>query len=524
MFAFALWDCQEGTLNLVRDRLGKKPLYYGWAGKTFLFASELKALRMHPDFLPDLDRNALVLYLRYSYVPCPYSIYRSIRKLPPGTILTLHKAHRQESIATYWSAREMAERGVAEGFNGSEHEAVANLDHLLRDAVKARMIADVPLGALLSGGVDSSTVVALMQAQSHRPVKTFTIGFHDSSYNEAPEARAVADYLHTDHTELYITPQEAQNVIPRLPIIYDEPFADSSQIPTFLVSRLTRRHVTVALSGDGGDELFGGYNRYLWVRNVCDRVGRLPRSLRILISRCLRALPPERWDEVFNMLGSILPDFVKQRTPGDKLQKLARILDATGPEEIYLRLVSHWQNPGQVAINGIEPSTLLSDRSSWAQLPDFTQQMMYLDAVTYLPDDILVKVDRASMGVALELRAPLLDYRVFEFAWQIPLSMKIRNGQGKYLLRQVLYQYVPQRLIERPKTGFGVPLHTWLRGPLKAWAESLLDPARLKREGYLRPEPIQALWQQHLSGRHNWQHLLWNILMLQAWLDEARHR
>lgn len=524
MFALALWDRKGRLLHLVRDRLGEKPLYYGWMGRTFLFGSELKALRAHPEFRGEVDRGALALYLRHNYIPTPYSIYRGIRKLPPGTRLTLNGADAGAAPTPipYWSFREVSERGVAEPFTGSADEAAAHLDTLLRDAVKLRMEADVPLGAFLSGGIDSSTVVALMQAQGDRPVKTFTIGFHEAAYNEAEDAKAVARHLGTEHTELYVTPGEAMAVIPRLPALYDEPFADSSQIPTFLVSELARRHVTVSLSGDAGDELFGGYNRYFWGRSIWQRIGWMPRGMRGAAARALTVLPPEAWETVFRMTGPVLPGKIKQRSPGDKLHKLAEILAVNDPETMYLGLVSHWKDPASLAVGASEPPTVLTDRSQWADLPDFTQRMMYLDTVTYLPDDILVKVDRASMGVSLEGRIPFLDHRVVEFAWRLPLSMKVRDGQGKWLLRQVLYGYVPRGLIERPKMGFGVPIDAWLRGPLRDWAESLLAERRLRAEGFLHPRPIREKWAEHLSGRRNWQYHLWDVLMFQAWLESYK--
>lgn len=516
MFAFALWDRKEHVLHLVRDRLGIKPLYYGWMGKTLLFGSELKALRAHPDFEGRIDRNALALFLRHNYIPAPYCIYQGIYKLPPGCMLSIN-GYSTPMPVPYWSAREVVQRGSADHFDGSEDEAADQLEILLTEAVRLRMVADVPLGAFLSGGVDSSTVVALMQAQSQRPVETFTIGFYEDEYNEAEDAKAVARHLGTDHTELYVTPEEAMAVIPRLPVLYDEPFADSSQIPTFLVSQLARRHVTVSLSGDGGDELFAGYNRYFWCRSIWRKIGWMPGTLKKAAAGGLKALTPQSWEFLFKRLGPVLPERVKQRNPGDKLHKLAEVLVADRPEVMYLNLASHWKDPASLVPGAIEPATALNDPGQWADLHDFTGRMMYLDLVTYLPDDILTKVDRASMGVSLEARVPLLDHRVVEFAWRLPLAMKIRNGQGKWLLRRVLYRYVPHELIERPKMGFGVPIDRWLRGPLKEWANDLLDAGRLKREGFLNPDPITRIWREHLNGERNWQYYLWDILMFQAW-------
>ena len=519
MFAFALWDCRERALHLARDRFGEKPLYYGRMGNAFLFGSELKALQQHPAWRGEIDRNVLALYLRHNHVPAPYSIYKGISKLPPGTLLTLGAETWGEAVPRpYWSLRKIAESGIAQPFAGSEGEAVETLDGLLRSAVRGQMMADVPLGAFLSGGVDSSLVVALMQAQSSRPVKTFTIGFSDAQYNEAEYAKAVARHLGTEHTELYVTPDQAREVIPRLPEIYDEPFADSSQIPTLLVAQLARQHVTVSLSGDGGDELFGGYNRYLWADAIWRKVRWLPKIGRRALGGALTALPPRTWDRLFQAA----PSGLRQRTPGDKLHKLAEILAADSPEQVYLNLVSQWKTPAAVALGSREPQTLLIDPAQRSALPEFIQRMMLLDAVSYLPDDILTKVDRAAMAVSLETRTPFLDHRVAEFAWHLPLAMKINHGVGKWPLRQVLYRYVPQNLIERPKMGFAVPVGAWLRGPLINWAEDLLDEARLREEGYFDPAPIRRKWQEHLSGKRNWQDCLWNVLMFQEWLARQR--
>lgn len=518
MFAIALWDRRERVLILARDRIGKKPLYYGFSGDAFLFGSELKALRAYPGFAGEVDRDALLLYLRFGYVPAPYSIYKGIAKLPPGTLATV-KPGEAPRIQPYWQARQVVERGLAERLELSETEAEGELDALLRDAVRRRMIADVPLGALLSGGLDSSTVVALMQTQSSRPVKTFTIGFFESAYNEAEAAKAVASHLGTDHTELYVTPEQAQAVIPRLPHLYDEPFADSSQIPTFLVCELARRHVTVSLSGDGGDELFAGYNRYLWAENVWRRLRHVPVAGRAAAATILGRVPPPMWDRLYALVEPLVPARARLRLPGDKLHKLAQWLTVHGPDELYRLVVSQWPLPELLAVAGHEPETVLSDGDLARIIPNFTERMMFLDLVTYLPDDILVKVDRASMGVSLETRNPLLDHRVVEWAWRLPLSFKKRGGSSKWLLRRVLYRYVPAALIERPKMGFGVPIDSWLRGPLREWAEELLDEARLRREGYLRPEPIRKAWRDHLSGHQNEQHRLWTILMFQAWKE-----
>jgi asparagine synthase (glutamine-hydrolysing) len=524
MFALALWDRETCKLTLARDRLGEKPLYFGlWRG-VLLFASELKAIKAYPGFDASIDRDALTLYLRHNAIPAPYTIYSGIHKLVPGTTLTVTAdalAHHGELPApvAFWTARAAAEGGRVQPFTGSTIQAEAQLESLLRQSIAGQMVTDVPLGAFLSGGVDSSLVVALMQSQSSRAVKTFTIGFHEPSYNEAEHALAVAKHLGTEHTELYVTPDEARDIIPLLPALFDEPFADSSQIPTYLLARMTRQQVTVSLSGDGGDELFGGYNRYFWATNIWRKIGWMPWPLRAALAGVLTALPPQAWDTAFSRLSRVLPENLRYANPGDKLHKAAEILAARSPEEIYLGLVSHWKRPENVVIGGVEPATVLTDASRWADLPDFESRMMYLDQVSYLPDDILVKVDRAAMGVSLETRVPLLDHRVVEFAWRLPLAMKIRQGQGKWILRQVLYKYVPRELIERPKMGFGVPIDQWLRGPLRDWAETLLDESRLRREGYFEPAPIRKKWREHLSGDRNWAYYLWDVLMFQAWLE-----
>lgn len=521
MFAFALWDRRERTLQLVRDRLGIKPLYYGYVEKTFLYGSELKALCAYPKFAPGIDRGALALQMRHNYIPQPYSIYQGIQKLPPGCILSIKAngsvPYEKAAPKSYWSAKEIAEQGEAEPFTGTEQDAVKQLDALLRDAVGLRMVADVPLGAFLSGGIDSSTVVALMQAQSTRPVKTFTIGFYEDNYNEARQAKAVAAHLGTDHTELYVTPEEAQAVIPKLPVLFDEPFSDMSQIPTYLISALARQQVTVSLSGDGGDELFGGYNRYFMGRSIWTKVRWMPQPARRAGAWGLGRVKIATWNRFFSAADRFLPPRMRFRLPGDKMHKLAEVLAVKHSQQFYEYLVSHWKRPDDLVVGAHEPPTVLNEPSEWAELPEFSQRMMFLDLISYLPDDILVKVDRASMGVSLEARVPLLDHRVVEFAARVPVSMKIRTGQGKWLLRQVLYQYVPKELIERPKMGFGVPIDAWLRGPLREWAEDLLDEKRLEREGYFHPKPIRRLWTEHLLGHGNWQYYLWDVLMFQSW-------
>ena len=532
MFAFALWDCEMRSLSLVRDRIGIKPLFYGWVTGALVFSSELKALRKYPGFDNPINRNALALLLRHNYIPTPYSIYEGIHKLMPGKILHLdaHTVSAPRSLEdlsnrtiTYWSAREITEQGAGHRFDGSETEAVQQLDALLRDAIGLRMVADVPLGAFLSGGVDSSTVVALMQAQSDRPVKTFSIGFYESKYDEGKHAKAVAHHLGTDHTELYVTPQETLDVIPELPCLFDEPFSDSSQIPTLLISKLARKHVTVSLSGDGGDELFSGYNRYFWGRRLWGNLGWMPTSLRAAVANGLRMESIAFWDKILGFVMPILPHRLRVRMPGYKVRRLAEVLTMSSPEALYRQLVSHWINPADIVLEAHEPLTALTDPVRRADLNDYTERMMYTDLVSYLPDDILTKVDRASMGVSLEARVPLIDHRVVEFAWRIPLNFKIRNGEGKWLLRQVLYRYVPRELIDRPKMGFGVPIDYWLRGPLRDWAEALLAKKRLQQEGFFNPEPVRQKWEEHLSGRGNWHYLLWDVLMFQAW-QEKWHR
>ena len=522
MFAFALWDRADRVLHLARDRAGEKPLYYGWMGDTFVFGSELKSMRRHPAFRPEIDRDALVLFLCYAYVPAPYSIYRDVCKLVPGTVLSIAAAGpRTPRPVPYWSAKDVVERATADPFRGTPDEAVSQLDALLHDAVRMQMVADVPLGAFLSGGIDSSTVVAIMQAESSRPVKTFTIGFAEEGYNEAHYAAAVARHLGTDHTELYVTPSEAMTVIPRLPTMYDEPFADASQIPTHLVSTLARRQVTVSLSGDAGDELFGGYNRHTWGARIWRRVGWMPRPTRHAVAAGLTAVSPQRWKSLFRLLGPVLPNAI--RTRSDAVHKVARVLGAKSADALYVGLASQWSVPEAVVVGATAaPPTIISDAAAWPGVQDFAHRMMFLDLVTYLPDDILAKVDRAAMAVSLETRLPLLDPRVIEFAWRLPLSMKVRGTVGKWALRQVLHRYVPRALVERPKMGFGVPIGAWLRGPLRDWAEALLDEGRLRREGFFDPRPVRARWSEHLSTAFDRQYDLWNVLMFQAWLEDQQ--
>ncbi len=518
MFAFAAFDRKTRILSLGRDRLGIKPLYWGRAGGRIVFASELKALGALPEFSPAIDHEALGAYLCTGYVPAPSSIYQDIYKLEPGTLLDI-SADGETRSARYWSLLDVAERGQAAQLAVNEMEARDQLEALLVDAVSRRMVADVPLGVFLSGGIDSSTVTALMQANSPTPVKSFTIGFHETAYNEATHAKQVAAHLGTDHTELYVTAEQARAVVPKLPAIYDEPFADSSQVPTFLVSEMTRRHVTVALSGDGGDEMFAGYNRYGQGLRAARALKLLPRPAAKCIARALEAVPPSSWDRLFEMV----PRGMRPRLPGDKLHKLAGVL-SDDKRDYYRSLIAQWTGAWSLVKGAAAPEQEALGQAIRARFKDELSWMQYADSVTYLPDDVLTKVDRASMAVSLEARVPLLDHRVAAFAWRLPTHLKMRGGQGKWLLRQVLYKYVPKALVERPKMGFGVPIDSWLRGPLKAWAEDLLDPAAMRRTGLLDAAPVQEKWAEHQSGRRNWQHFLWNVLMFEAWRREQSAR
>ncbi len=493
-----------------------------WAAPS-LFGSELKALRAHPYFNAGVDRAALTEFLRFGYVPAPASMFMGIRKLPPARWIRIAKESDAGDPATpYWSLAAVAKHAMAHRFAGTEEEAADEVDRLLRNSVRLRMISDVPIGAFLSGGIDSSTVVAIMQALSERPVRTFTIGFHERAYDEAETARAIAHHLGTEHTELYVTANEAQAAIPRLPVLYDEPFADSSQIPTMLVSELARRHVSVALSGDAGDEVFGGYTRYSWGENVLSCIQAAPARARSVLKSALLALPAARWDSLFATAGRHLPQALRQRMPGEKLHKLAEVLDATDRHDLYLRLTSAWREPALVVKGGFDGAAALTRDAPSVGIESFAEQMMFADTLSYLPDDILTKVDRATMSVGLEGRIPMLDQALVAFAWQLPVAMKVRSRQGKRPLRQVLARYVPARLFERPKMGFGVPIDAWLRGALRPWAESLLDEQRLRDDGFFEPASIRAKWREHLDGTRNRQHDLWMILMFQAWHDGLR--
>ncbi|OMG71785.1 asparagine synthase (glutamine-hydrolyzing) [Burkholderia ubonensis] len=525
MFAIALWNRESRVLTLARDRIGEKPLYYGRIGDALVFASELKALRSYPGFDGAIDRDALCLYLRQSSVPAPYTIYRGIRKLPPGTFIQFEHAQDTPRVRAYWTLEHAIEAGRAEPFEGTAQEAVGLLDGILRKAVAQQMEADVPLGAFLSGGVDSSAIVALMQAQSAAPVDTFTIGFHEAGYDEAGYAKAVARHLGTRHTELYVTADHALAVVPKLPSIYDEPFSDASQIPTFLVSELTRRHVKVSLSGDGGDELFGGYTRYFLTPRLWRKLHRVPAAVRARIAAALHALRPDHADQLAAVAQSAWSGAEARDTPpriGDRLHKLGHVMTADSRIGLYRLLMSAVHHPERIALAGQEPPTPLDTASAWPADLTFAEQAMAIDTLTYLPTDILTKVDRAAMAVSLETRMPFLDHHVVEFAWRLPAALRLPDGQSKVLLRRLLDAYVPASLIDRPKQGFCAPIDHWLRGSLRDWAETLLHPARLREEGFFDAAAVERLWRQHQTGRMNWQHQLWTVLMFQAWLEAQR--
>ena len=512
MFAFALWDRKERVLRLARDRLGEKPLYYGFARKDFVFASELKAIRAHPSFKPVVNRNAIALFLRHNYIPAPYTIYEGLHKLPAGNMLEIGSDFGVELPLPkpYWNLKTVIEKGLSNSFIRDEQALADQLESLLRDAVKIRMYSDVPLGVFLSGGIDSSLITALMQAQSTQPVRTFTIGFHETGFNEASYASKIAAHLGTAHTQLYVTSQDALKVIPRLSDIYDEPFADSSAIPTYLLSRLTRNYVTVALSGDGGDELFGGYNRYLWCTKLWNITSRIPKRARQGIQAVLRSIPANAWDGMPKLNVQAL---------ADKIHKISEVLPIENQQDLYYSLISHWKKPADIVNNSSEPLTAVTNPKSSIRNINSVERMMYTDLCSYLPDDILVKVDRASMASSLEARAVYLDYRVAELAWKIPFSLKIRGSATKWVLRKILDRYVPAGLVKRPKMGFAIPLHEWLRGPLKDWAEELLDEQKLKEDNFFNPAQIRIKWREHLSGKRNWQYHIWIILMFQAWKE-----
>ena len=522
MFALALWDKHEKTLTLARDRMGEKPLYYGWqqrGGKAcFLFGSEIKALKKHPKFNGDINRSAIAALLQYNCIGGEYSIYDGINKLLPGNILKISINCREPIITPFWVMSKVAEEGVNNVFEKSEDEIASELESLLRSAISQQMLADVPVGAFLSGGIDSSAIVALMQSQSNLPIKTFTIGFNEDGYDEAIHAKKIARHLGTDHTELYVTPKQALDVIPNLPKIFCEPFSDSSQIPTYLVSQLAKKNVTVALSGDAGDELFSGYNRYVFTDKVWGSINMAPIFLRKTISASLLGTSPSTLNRWMKPMQNFLPKSFQMTNWGDKLHKAGRVLNAKNINELYKILTTHW-DPTDIVLGYEEYLDKKSD--VFCSLNDI-QCMMLMDSMIYLPDDILTKVDRAAMGVSLETRVPFLDHRVVEFSWKIPQSMKINNGVGKWILRKILYKYVPESLIDRPKMGFGIPLDMWLRGELRDWAEDLLDESKLRQQGYLNPMPIRKKWNEHLSGTHNWQHHLWDVLMFQAWLMEQK--
>uniref|UniRef100_UPI0040497561 asparagine synthase (glutamine-hydrolyzing) n=1 Tax=Flavobacterium sp. TaxID=239 RepID=UPI0040497561 len=519
MFAIAIWDAHERKLTLVRDRAGEKPLYYGWQNGVFLFGSELKAICKYPEFEKKIDQNALKSFFKYNYIPAPYSIYQSVKKVIPGTIITLSVDDMQISENKYWDFKSVITTDRRRSF-ADFGTAVDELEKLIIRSVKGQMMSDVPLGAFLSGGVDSSTVVGVMQSLSHLPIKTFTIGFEETNFNEATYAKEIASHLKTDHTELYVSSETAQSVIPMLPLIYDEPFSDSSQIPTYLVAKLAKQKVTVSLSGDAGDELFTGYNRYLFAQQSWNNISRLPNGMRNIFTGLMQSQTPAAWDSLFSLFTHLMPSRYHYKNIGDKIHKLSYLLRSDSSNELYDRLITHWSDDDGLVLDPTAVS-LKYEFSMFGSL-EFIESMMAVDTITYLPDDILVKVDRASMANSLETRVPFLDHRIIEFAWSLPMELKLKGNTGKHVLREVLYKYVPKELIERPKMGFGVPIDSWLRGPLREWAEDLLDERRLHDDGLLNVQLVQKRWKEHLSGKRNWQYHLWDILMFQSWYKQNK--
>jgi len=517
MFAIAIWDNETRELTLVRDRMGEKPLYYGWHNGVFLFGSELKALAKHPAFIKSINNQAVASFFKYNYIPAPLSIYNNIFKLLPGYIGKISLRDKVFKTVPYWELDKIVSENnhnrKVESY--SKKEYVDQLDNLLLDVISKQMLSDVPLGAFLSGGVDSSTIVALMQNLSSRPVKTFSIGFNQQGFDEAIYAKQVAKHLGTDHVELYVDSMEAMNVIPNLMNIYDEPFSDSSQIPTFLVSKLAKTQVTVSLSGDAGDELFCGYNRYLMVNNYWNKINLIPQKIRSLAGKIILSQDTSRLDKIYNSFGSFLPSQFQFSNFGDKLHKVAGKLDSSSILDLYDGFISHW-DPVEILNNSIEPiQYILNPNENLNSI----EKMMILDAKTYLPDDILVKVDRAAMANSLETRVPFLDHRVVEFAWGLPFDLKLQGGRSKWILREVLYKYVPKELIERPKMGFGIPLDSWLRGPLKEWTYDLLSKENLSKHNLLNNVEITKKIEEHMSGKKNWHYFLWDVLMFQSWYN-----
>ena len=523
MFAFGIWDKKNCSLTLAKDRMGEKPLYYGWQGegdnKVFIFGSELKSLKVHPSFAGKINRDSIALQLRHNCIPAPYSIYQNIYKLYPGHYLHLNEKNLKKGLMpaqkAYWSTVECAINGNNNQLKICEFNIQKNLESQLKLSVKQQMISDAPIGAFLSGGIDSSLIVALMQSQSRYPVKTFTIGFDETGYSEAQYAKKIAKHLGTNHSELYISAKTAMEVIPNLPLIYDEPFSDSSQIPTFLVSQFAKKQVKVALSGDGGDELFCGYNRYIMYQKFLTAFNLMPSNLRKSLAFVIQSISPKN----LNNISKFFPGIRQYSAFGDKMHKFANILKVKSLDEIYNVLTSHWLNPNEVVINSKEPGTLLTEFKPELRGLNSEQQMMVLDLITYLPNDILVKIDRAAMASSLETRAPFLNHKLLEYVWKIPQSLKLRNGHGKWILKKILNQYVPKNLTERPKMGFGIPIDIWLRGPLRDWAENLLNEKKLQKEGFFNPRLVRDKWSEHLSGNRNLHTNLWDILMFQAWAD-----